>query len=73
MKWALELSEYDIGFEPRTTMKGQAVANFIAELTPYRHEVDNRAQWTLYVDDSSNDKSTRVSMLLLGLGNLRFE
>lgn len=30
MKWALELSEYDIGIEPRTSLKGQAVADFVA-------------------------------------------
>ncbi|KAL5743996.1 hypothetical protein ACOSP7_026858 [Xanthoceras sorbifolium] len=32
-KWAIELSEFDVSFRPRTTIKGQAVADFIAEFT----------------------------------------
>ncbi|XP_022156729.1 uncharacterized protein LOC111023574 [Momordica charantia] len=56
-----------------TVMKGQAVADFIAGLTPYRPRADDRAQWTLYVDGSSNDKGCRAGMLLLGPGDLRFE
>jgi len=31
--WAIELSEFDIQYLPRTTIKGQVVANFIAEFT----------------------------------------
>ena len=31
--WAIELSEFDIQYCPRTTIKGQVVANFIAEFT----------------------------------------
>ncbi|KAL6181972.1 hypothetical protein ACLB2K_043395 [Fragaria x ananassa] len=32
-KWAMELSKFDIEFKPKTTMKGQLVADFIAEMT----------------------------------------
>ena len=31
--WAIELSEFDIQYCPRTTMKGQAVADFVTEYT----------------------------------------
>ena len=31
--WAIELSEFDIQYRPRTTIKGQAVADFIAKYT----------------------------------------
>ena len=31
--WAIELSEFDIQYRPRTTIKGQVVADFIAEFT----------------------------------------
>ncbi|CAL2267229.1 unnamed protein product [Prunus armeniaca] len=34
VKWAIELGEFDIQFKPRPAEKGQAVANFISELTP---------------------------------------
>ena len=31
--WVIELSEFDIQYRPRTAIKGQAVADFIAEYT----------------------------------------
>ncbi|XP_071906208.1 uncharacterized protein [Coffea arabica] len=31
VKWAVELSEYDLGYQPRTAIKAQALADFIAE------------------------------------------
>ena len=32
-KWAIELEEFDIKFMPKMTVKGQAVADFVAEFT----------------------------------------
>ena len=32
-KWAIELREFDILYHLRTSLKGQAMANFIAEFT----------------------------------------
>ena len=34
IKWAIELGEFDIQFIPRPAEKGQAIADFISELTP---------------------------------------
>ena len=31
VKWAMELSEYDLGYQPRTAIKTQALADFIAD------------------------------------------
>ena len=31
--WAVELSEFDIQYRPRMAIKGQVVADFIAEFT----------------------------------------
>ena len=31
--WAIELSEFDVQYHPRTAMKGQVVADFIIEFT----------------------------------------
>ena len=33
IKWAIELSEFDIRYKPRTTVKGQVLADFIMEFT----------------------------------------
>ena len=34
MKWAIELSEFDIRYKPRTAVKGKILADFIIEFTP---------------------------------------
>ena len=34
IKWAIELSEFDIRYKLRTTIKGQILADFIMEFTP---------------------------------------
>ena len=31
--WAIELSEFDIQYHPHIAIKGQVIANFIAEFT----------------------------------------
>ena len=33
-KWTVELSEYDITFQPRTALKSQVLADFIADFAP---------------------------------------
>ena len=51
-KWAAELSQFDITYVPRTSIKSQALANFMADWTPSNKEekkvVDQ--SWTLYTD-----------------------
>ena len=34
IKWAIELSEFDIRYKPRTMIKGQILVDFIMEFTP---------------------------------------
>ena len=36
IKWAIELSEFNIRYKPRTTIKGQILADFIMEFTPVK-------------------------------------
>lgn len=33
MKWVVKLSEYDTQYVPRVSVKGQAAADFVAQLT----------------------------------------
>ena len=57
-KWAIELSEFDLDFRPATAIKGQAVADFMVELTP-----SNLAQpWTVEVDGSSCSTSSGIGV-----------
>ena len=59
MKWALELSEFDIRYKPKTVIKGQVFADFIMEFTPAELAEDTRATpdlpiWNLSVDGAAN-------------------
>ena len=64
--WAIELSEFDIQYRPRTAIKGQVVTDFIAEFT---HDEDKRAeepsQWSVHTNGSSNRQARGVSVVLL--------
>ena len=33
LKWAIELGQFDVSYRPRTTIKGQALVDFIIEFT----------------------------------------
>ena len=33
MKWAIELSEFDIRYKPKTVIKGKVLADFVMEFT----------------------------------------
>ena len=53
--WVIELSEFDIQYRLRTTKKGQAMADFIAEFTQLEaKEVGAGTQWSIHTDGSSN-------------------
>nr|CAH67052.1 OSIGBa0127A14.4 [Oryza sativa] len=49
VKWAIELSEFDLHFEPRHAIKSQALADFVAEWTP--------APETVSIPEASTDPS----------------
>ncbi|KAJ9544420.1 hypothetical protein OSB04_024127 [Centaurea solstitialis] len=63
-KWSIYLSGFDIEFKPKTAIKSQALADFVAEFSPGLEpttcdEVNNvmisdNKPWLLYVDGSSN-------------------
>ncbi|KAL0462968.1 UNVERIFIED_CONTAM: Pro-Pol polyprotein [Sesamum latifolium] len=54
IKWAIELSEYDISYLSRTTIKVQALPDFVSEMTgTTQEEVYEERPWLLYVDGSS--------------------
>ncbi|KAL5576836.1 hypothetical protein UlMin_018535 [Ulmus minor] len=70
-KWSIELGEFDIQFKPQTAIKGQALADFIAEFT-YTPEMSEKlttqtqnSQWKLYVDGSSTETSSGAGIILV--------
>ena len=72
--WAIELNEFDIRYRPRTTIKGQIVADFIAE---FIHDEDKGAEeplhWNIYTDRSSNRRAEGAGIVLLSLEGDRVE
>ncbi|KAH9687911.1 Ribonuclease H [Citrus sinensis] len=70
VKWAVELGEFDIQFKPRTSVRGQAVADFIADFTevetPHSEVLEEQSeQWTLYVDGASNSKGSGGGLIVI--------
>ncbi|XP_072084316.1 uncharacterized protein [Arachis hypogaea] len=63
IKWAVELSEFDIKYQSRGPIKSQFLADFIAELT-IPSEEDHAKQWILYVDGSSNNRGCGAGIRL---------
>ena len=58
VQWAIELSQFDIEYHPRTAIKAQALANFIAKFTlPDEDKItDEVDRWTIQTDGSSAQK-----------------
>ncbi|GKV50913.1 hypothetical protein SLEP1_g57592 [Rubroshorea leprosula] len=66
--WSVELSEYDLKFQPRTTIKGQAIADFLVECisaTEKDKALDYPA-WVLYVDGAANVEGSGAGAVLIG-------
>ena len=58
MKWAIELSEFDIRYKPKRAIKGQVLADFVMEFTPAELAEKTRATpdlsiWKLFVDGAA--------------------
>uniref|UniRef100_A0A2N9HAC0 Uncharacterized protein n=1 Tax=Fagus sylvatica TaxID=28930 RepID=A0A2N9HAC0_FAGSY len=68
IQWSIELSEFDIDYRPRTAIKAQALADFIAEFTSKDDEptedVEQASKWTVNIDGSSTKDSGGVGIVL---------
>ena len=74
LKWAIELSQFEIEFQPWPTIKGQALADLIVELShrPSKRPEEGSSpsasqvpKWGLYVDGLSNDGGSGVGLILV--------
>ena len=59
MKWAIELSKFDIRYRPKIAIKGQVLADFVMEFTSAEPAGNAQAAtdlstWKLSVDGASN-------------------
>ena len=69
MKWAIELSEFDIRYKPKTAIKLQILAEFVMEFTSAEpaenaHTETNPSIWKLFVDGASNAQGSGAGLIL---------
>ncbi|XP_020963343.1 uncharacterized protein LOC110264980 [Arachis ipaensis] len=62
IKWSVELSEFDIHYESRKTLKSQVLADFISEMTNDTHNTE--VSWSIHVDGASNKEGSGAGILL---------
>ena len=70
MQWAVELSEFDFRYQPRHTIKAQALADLIVEFTPNYDDLDemeNSKKWIVHVDGSSTQHAGGIGVVLQSL------
>ena len=64
VKWAIELSEFDIRYKPRAAIKGQILVDFIAEFTleapmEATQLIPDLPMWKMKMLTTYSEKSTR--------------
>ena len=69
MKWAIEMSELDIRYKPKTAIKGQVLADFVMEFTsaePVKNAqtMTDLPIWKLSVDGASNAQGSGAGLIL---------
>ncbi|MDV3197488.1 MAG: hypothetical protein Q8879_00115, partial [Candidatus Phytoplasma australasiaticum] len=63
MKWSIELSEFDVQYQARNSLKSQALADFVVELSAPETST-SELQWTLHVDGASNPQGSGAGIIL---------
>jgi ribonuclease HI len=65
-KWAIELATFDIDYRPRTAIKSQALANFVADWTEAQDQtpVPEPEHWTLHFDGSKTLEGSGAGVVL---------
>ena len=69
---------FDIQYKPQCAIKGQVLANFIAEFTlepkiPIGVCQVMARRWCIYVDGASNTKGSRVGIVMISPEGVRLE
>ncbi|GKV05156.1 hypothetical protein SLEP1_g17198 [Rubroshorea leprosula] len=73
--WSVKLSEYDLKFQPRTTIKGQAMADFLVECisATMEEKAPEHPVWVLYVDGAANMEGSGAGAMLMGPNGFKSE
>ena len=66
-RWAIELSKFGIQYKPRFALKGQVLADFLAELPQSNVDQDNGGWWILNVDGAYLHTGAGIGLQLKAL------
>jgi len=65
VRWTIELSEFDVQYEPRGPIKGHVYVDFVVELSSAAmHQEEADFRWVLSMDGSSNQQGTGAGVIL---------
>ena len=64
VQWAIELSQFDVEYRPRTAIKAQALADFIAEFTTPEDANRQEDIWTINTDGSSTQQGGEAGIVI---------
>ena len=67
IQWAVELSEFDIRYQPRHAIKAQALVDFIAEFTPGYDDIErmeDNKRWVIHMDGSFTQHVGGIGVVL---------
>ena len=78
MKWAIEPSEFDISYKPKTAIKGQVLADFVMEFTSAEPAKNTQTTtdipiWRLSVDGAANAQGSGAGLILTSLEGIDIE
>ncbi|XP_057808522.1 uncharacterized protein LOC131023001 [Salvia miltiorrhiza] len=65
VKWAVELGEYDVDYEPRMAIKAQALADFIQETT----RCPVQEFWVAFIDGSVTKEGCGIGVYMISPGS----
>ena len=69
VQWAIELSQFDVEYRPRTAIKAQALADFIVEFTTPEKANCPEELWTINTDGSSTQHGGGAGIVITSLKN----
>ena len=69
VQWAIELSQFDVEYRPRTAIKAQALADFIAEFTTPEEANCLEELWMINTDGSSTQHGGGAGIVITSLEN----
>nr|XP_023874804.1 uncharacterized protein LOC111987331 [Quercus suber] len=65
VQWAIELSQFDVEYCPRTAIKAQVLADFIAEFTINRQEESRENIWMINTNGSSTQRGGGAGVVIV--------